>query len=327
MIKALPALAVCSVMIAPAFSAANDQHSFDFSPWKITIPDSQVDYYGKGKASTAAELLPVQCRDSREVLGHSSRISGSNDVVYFEVTEGRAHFRADMGRGVTTENSNYIRSELRELFNVKSQDKNPCSTSTDKTSWFINDVSTGTKKHTLSSTLRIDEYPDREVTNEMPKVVVGQVHGWQVKQALVKVQWEGNDKPVRVILNQDFFLDNKSCSSDLAPSTGCEQWPFSVEMGLYEAGSDWTYDITVDDKGIYLMTNDAEGGNKVERVLPWGETFEDRDGRNVTLSNQWVEGSIAYYFKAGIYPQFRPNKKFEGQLFDVSFSKIELTHK
>lgn len=324
---ALSTLAVCGLIAAPAMSASGDALSFDLSPWKITIPDSQLDYYGSGKPGTAAELLPAQCNDRRDVLSSQSTVKGLSDAAYFEVVDGRAHFRADMGRGVTTENSNYIRSELRELFNVDAESRNPCSTSTANTSWFINDEATGTSTHTLASTLRIDSYPDRAVTNEMPKVVVGQVHGWKVKQALVKLQWEGDDKPVRVILNQDFFLDNKSCNSELAKTTGCDQWSFSVEMGQYQAGDEWSYEITVDDKAIYLMTRDADGSNKVERTLNWGETTQDRDGRDVSLVNEWAAGEVAYYFKAGIYPQFRPAAKYAGQVFDVSFSDINLTHK
>lgn len=324
----LPALAVCTLMAAPAFSADHQGTDIDLSPWNITIPDSQVEFYGKGRANSAAELLPPQCNDSRQVLTENSKVVGTNnDVTYFEVIDGRAHFRADMGAGVTTENSKYIRSELRELFNVDTEKRNPCSTSNNDTSWFVNDSATNTSLHTLASTLRIDAHPDRAVTNEMPKVIVGQVHGYKIKQALVKLQWEGDDKPVRAIINQDFFLDNKSCNSELAKSTGCDKWSFSVNLGQYDKGEEWSYDITMDDQAIYLMTSKADGSEKVERTLEWGSTFEERSGREVTLSQNWTNADVAYYFKAGIYPQFRPNAKFAGEVFDVSFSEIELTHK
>ncbi|GAL12231.1 alginate lyase precursor [Vibrio astriarenae] len=147
----------------------------------------------------------------------------------------QAHFRADLGGGESTPNTSYIRSEMRELFNVDYDMDNPCSTSTDRTSWKILDEATGTRTHTLSSILTVEEHPDSRI-GDLPKVIVGQVHGWEIKQALVKMQWEGIDRPVRAILNQDFFRDNVECTDDLAEKTGCDQWPFSVELGTYDKG-------------------------------------------------------------------------------------------
>ncbi len=328
MIKKIPALAACGFILSTTFVANVNAFSGDVKTWKLTIPESQYEYYGSGSDSTAAELKPAACNSSVQTLSSSTRVVGnSNGTTFFEIKDGRAHFRADMGGGVTTPNTNYIRSELRELFNLDYSDSNPCSTSSDDTSWKINDTATGTTSHTLTSILRIDQHPDTTVIDQNPKVVVGQVHGWEIKQALVKVLWEGDTKPVRVIMNQDFFHDNIKCSDDLDSKTGCYSWPFSVEMGTYPSGEEWRYDIRLDESGVYLMTQSADGSNKVEHNLGWGQNYPDKNGDQITLSSGWNSNDVAYYFKAGIYPQFKPVSKYAGEVFDVSFSKINLFHR
>jgi hypothetical protein len=50
------------------------------------------------------------------------------------------------------------------------------------------------------------------------------------------------------------------------------------------------------------------------------------NGDTVTLSSDWASDDIAFYFKAGIYPQFKPDDKYSGEIFDVSFSEILTEH-
>ncbi|CAH0528731.1 polysaccharide lyase family 7 protein [Vibrio hippocampi] len=298
---------------------------WDIDEWKITIPASKDDWYGDGGTS-AAEVVPAFCDDdSKDVLSDDADLvykEYETDISFFNVIDGRMHFRTDMGYGTSTSNSSYIRSELRELFNAQALDT--CSTSNDDrmTSWFIDDSATNTQTHKLTSVLRIEEYPS--ISGQDPKVVVGQVHGWEISQALVKVLWEGENKPVRVIMNQGFFTDNEKCDDD-NPVNNCDEWSFSIELGTYAADVDWQYVIQVDEDGIYLATEDESGA--VEKQINWGVAFQDKDGDSVTMSEDWAGNDIAYYFKAGIYPQFKPDSDNAGERFDVSFSTVNIEHK
>ncbi|GAL12230.1 alginate lyase precursor [Vibrio astriarenae] len=47
----------------------------------------------------------------------------------------------------------------------------------------------------------------------------------------------------------------------------------------------------------------------------------------MTLVNSWADNDLAFYFKAGIYPQITPNAEFSDQVFDVGFSQINLFHR
>ncbi|MEZ8513892.1 polysaccharide lyase family 7 protein [Vibrio cyclitrophicus] len=291
-------------------SGSND---WDINDWKLTIPASKDTWYGSG-GDSAAELEPERCESSNGLLANDSDVYHSDiDLSYFNTDEGRIHFRADMGYGTTTQNSSYIRSELRELYQSNAQPD--CSTSDEDTSWYLNDIRTSATTHELTATLRVENYPN--LNNQDPKVVLGQIHGWKINQALVKLLWEGEDKPVRVILNSDFERNNQDCSD-------CE--PFSVELGTYSASEEWRYTIRTNQDGVYLATHDSDGTNTVSHLIPWGEDYQDKDGDTVSLTSEWTSTDIAFYFKAGIYPQFKPDSDYTGEVFDVSFSSLRVEH-
>jgi hypothetical protein len=288
---------------------------WNIDDWKITIPPSKDDWYGSG-GNSAAELEPERCNSSKDVLSNASNIYDNDlGLSYFNVVGGQMHFRADMGYGTSTANSSYIRSELRELY--ISNDSPDCSTSDEDTSWYLNDLRTNAKNHTLEAQLQINEYPNLDFSEQRPKVVLGQIHGWKISQALVKLLWEGDDRPIRVILNDSFERNNQDCAS-------CE--PFSVTLGQYAANEEWRYIIRATQDGLFLATTDTDGSNLVSHQIDWGANYTDMNGDTVTLSSDWASDDIAFYFKAGIYPQFKPDDKYQGEIFDVSFSEVSTEH-
>lgn len=289
---------VASTVNASTLESQSD--AWNIEQWKITLPVSAGDYYHNGHKS-AAELVPANCKGKDTLTNETALPWFSRESV-----DGvdKLRFTVDLGGKVsTTPNTKYVRSELRELYNYQSE--NRCSTQNQN--WAV----TGT--HELKATVSIDRFPSKEVTQSDPKVVVGQIHGKDIKQALVKLQWDGEDKPVRVVLNDRFLPGNQICSH-------CQ--PFSVNLGYAPAQKDWDYTIRLDKKGIYLATE--VDSVITERFLEWGVETEDRDGRKVILSKDWLEET--YYFKAGLYAQIKPSPSFEGQSFSVSFSKIKLSH-
>ncbi|CAM3125315.1 polysaccharide lyase family 7 protein [Vibrio rarus] len=273
---------------------------WNLNEWKLTLPISATYFknnYGAGddlrESSSAAELNPARC-------SKTAVLSANISLPYFEVDdEGHPHFIVDLGDdGIsTTSNSHYARSEFRELYNYKTED--PCDSS--KQNWKISDHA----HHTLSATLNIKQYPDSSVTKKDPKVVVGQVHGYKIKQALVKLIWEGEKKSIRAVLNPEFVPGDKSCDCDT----------MSINLGKAKANTNWSYSIDVNDQGITLS---AAG---VTKSIKWGE---DYDGD--VLTRDWNSDSNSFYFKAGIYPQIKPKSSLQGQVFHVSFSKIAVLH-
>ncbi|WP_445773807.1 polysaccharide lyase family 7 protein [Shewanella sp.] len=269
---------------------------WNINQWKLTLPVSQDDYYGTG-GSSAAELIPAEC-SGKETLTNDTSL----EYFWRETSPDELHFKVNLDEvGATTDNSSYVRSELRELRYFDTE--NRCSSS--HQNWFI------TGEHQLSARLNIAQYPS--ITGVAPKVVLGQVHGYEIKQALVKLLWEGDDKPVRVILNDSFAQDNQTCSD-------CQS--FSINLGVAKAYEQWQYRISVNKQGIELQTSVA--GVDTIKTLKWGEAVLANDGNYYTLSKNWLNES--YYFKAGIYPQIHVDSAYSNQVFEVGFSKITVTH-
>lgn len=276
-------------------------NGWNIEQWKITLPVSESYYKehfgvssGLNTRDSAVELLPSKC-SGKDVF------SLETSLPYFYVADNDdVHFIVDLGdAGIsTTTNTKYARSELRELYNYNSS--SICSSSTQN--WTVDDNA----KHQLQAQLQIEDYPN--ISGQDPKVIVGQVHGYKIKQALIKLQWEGGNKPIRAILNNTFLPDDQSCSN-------CKS--FSVDLGTAQANSDWRYNIEVNENGVVL---EAAG---VSKSFAWGEKIENT---GYALDPNWAHSDNSFYFKAGIYPQIEPSSSLSGQIFDVSFSEIKITH-
>ena len=247
-------------------SESTGSTEFDWDGWKVTMPVNGETYYNDGNTSSAAELLPSGC--SEETFDSSL----SND--YFWSDSEGLHFKVPMNLDGKTPNTSYIRSELRELYNWS-----PCD-STSTANWSYGG------DHTLEATLRIDDY-----NKSSTKVVVGQIHGHDIDYATIKLHWEGDDKPIRVIYNEK---PSSSSSED-------------VDLGYVDSSGFWSYTIKMTDDGIELTA----GG--VTKTLEFGDE----------LSNDWKDED--FYFKAGLYPQEKPDEDSD-DVYEATFSDVVVSH-
>ncbi|MBC9251807.1 hypothetical protein A9179_16170 [Pseudomonas alcaligenes] len=117
--------------------------NYDLSHWKLTLPDEQ-----------ASEVRPDALK-----AGYASR--------YFYLADNGAMVFVAPVRGGTTENSDYPRSELRELLDPSRDGQN----------WF------GQGYHRLMAACRVLRSPSSE------KIIIGQIHGYDARP-LIKLQWD-----------------------------------------------------------------------------------------------------------------------------------------
>ncbi|WP_048688265.1 polysaccharide lyase family 7 protein [Catenovulum maritimum] len=239
---------------------------FDWDGWKVTLPVNGDTYYDDGNTSSAAEISPANC--TQEVFDED--LSNS----YFWSDSEGLHFKVPMNLDGKTPNTSYIRSELRELYNWT-----PCE-STSGANWSYGG------DHTLNATVRIDNY-----NPSSPKVVIGQIHGHDISYATIKLHWEGDNKPIRVIYNE-------------TPSSSTPQ---SVNLGYVDSSGFFDYSIKMTNTGIEL----SAGG--VTETITFGNE----------LSNDWKDAD--FYFKAGLYPQEKPSSS-STNVYQATFSKVEVIH-
>jgi hypothetical protein len=256
-------------------SSQPPSENFDLSEWKITLPESQKGYFGTG-SSSAAEILPGNGCTGNNYSGRALDNGFTDDDYFYTANDGAMVFKTPLN-GSSTPNSNYIRSELRELF-----DWNPCDSS-GAANW------SPRGSHILSATLKVDDYYDND-----PQTVVGQIHAKDSSKALVKLQWDGPNKDIRAIINND-------------PDSGN---PFNLDFGLVPGTDEWSYVIKlVDDLITISVTYD---GKTVTRTAEFGKNG---------MSSKWDDH--VYYFKAGNYAQAPAGTN--GQ-FVVKFYDLRLSH-
>ena len=242
--------------------------NFDLLQWKLTLPVSEKGYFDNGDSSSV-EILPYGDQ-SFDVL---TLEEGFTDDDFFYVSDdGALVFQTPLLGGTTTANAKYLRSEFRELYDWTPGD------STGKANWHNEGW------HHLHARLRVDEYYAGS-----PQTVVGQIHAKNSHKALVKILWDGVDKPVRAIINEDPVKGN----------------PFSLTfetVGLKE----FSYDIWLHDDTLTISVNDTT------HELTFGE------GR---MSDKWDDH--VYYFKVGNYAQAN---KSSGGIFEVRFYELNIEH-
>ncbi|MDA7746317.1 polysaccharide lyase family 7 protein [Psychromonas sp.] len=230
----------------------NDNPDSAITNWKLTVPVTNAGLYGAAAQGAAADayykLQGTGADSAGEILPKGCSLDGSSlsdatNNAYFKVDKAGWHFRTPLEGGTSTPNSTYIRTELREL----TTGWNPCEP-TPLANWAYG----GT--HTLAATVQLNEVPATPLkkdgkTPDAPKVVLGQIHAHDINAATVKLLWEGDKKPVRVILNK---TTTKSA--------------FSVKLGVIpDPTQPWVYIIKMTDEGIEL----SAGG--VTKTLKFGQ--------------------------------------------------------
>ncbi|TCS35875.1 polysaccharide lyase family 7 protein [Reinekea marinisedimentorum] len=245
---------------------------FDWDGWKVTLPVNGDTYYDDGNTDSAAEILPMDEESGEQCSEDVFNEDLEND--YFWSDSEGLHFKVPMNLDGKTPNTSYIRSELRELY-----DWSPCETSSEANWAYGGD-------HTLEATLRMDDYNE-----DTTKVVIGQIHGHDISYATIKLHWEGDDKPIRVIYNE----------------TPEESSSESVYLGYVDASDFFSYTIKMTDEGIELTA----GG--VTETIKFGEELDDA----------WTDET--FYFKAGLYPQEEPDED-SSDVYEATFSSVTVTH-
>lgn len=251
-------------------ASAPPSNNFNLSYWKLSLPASEKDYLGEGD-SDPIDILPSDIFSVNPVPLNQ----GFEDNDYFFTDrDGAMVFRTPLDGGVSTPNAKYLRSELRELYNWVPG----------KSAGNANWDNEGT--HTLQGRLKVAHFWEGD-----PQTVVGQIHAKESHKALVKLQWDGPDKPLRAIINKD-------------PVTGN---PFSLNFTEVVGMEPFDYTIKLEDTVISITVN--------------GETRSVTFGQN-GMSSKWTDH--VYYFKAGNYSQADKNC---GGVFEVKFYSLSVKHK
>ena len=130
-----------------------DFNVFDLTNWKITLP-VDADYF----EDDGGDGNPFDDR-AFEVKGDGFEGFEAQEFFYYDATEDAMIFRADVDGALTSSNTKYTRSELREM------------DGDDNAAWTIEEGGT------LSATLKVNELATEDDSDGTARVIVGQIHG------------------------------------------------------------------------------------------------------------------------------------------------------
>lgn len=272
-IKGSPSLSVeASATLDPD---APPSDNFDLTKWKLTLPDS-------------SEISPSTLSNGYE---HSSWF-------YTDSDDGGMVF-VSPNYGDTTPNTNYTRSELREMLNPSA------GTQSYGNNWVTSTSSSSVKSQaggvdgTMNAVLSVDHVSTTGDSSKVGRVVVGQIHGPDTEPIRLYYHKRPSDSKGAIYFGTD-DLDNNNTwvnviggPSDLNPSNGIA------------LGQKWSYEIKV--VGLDMTVKVTPEGGSTTTV-------------NYTLPSGYNDKYL--YFKAGVYNQ--NNTGDESDYVQATF--YELTH-
>jgi hypothetical protein len=213
--------------------------NFDLSLWELQLPT--------GSAGAPTTILPAQLEGA----------SGFQDSYFYTSSSDGAMTFWDPENGVTTPNSNYSRSELREM-----------TSSGDAANWFA----PGT--HTLSASLKVTQVPDH--------VCVGQIH----------LGSGGSTKPLLEL----FYYANGDLKMGIeqTPAGGNE---VLYTVGNVPVGTQFSYVIGLSGSTISLVLNNGakKTWTASSTFNGYGMYFKAGDYDQSTGSSSSVGAKVAFY--------------------------------
>lgn len=221
----------CLFMLAEEKNTGTSSR-IDLSHWKLTLPVRAAEKGGN----------PLEVSPSQLTAGYTH-----SDYFHFD-RDGRIVFWCPVN-GVTTKNTDYARTELREM--PDPADDNVC--------W----AAPGT--HVLSARCRVSEVPSSQ------KVIIGQIHGYSGKaNPLIKLQFfkgriealvkekakEGKDLKLtftEVGLNNDFDYEIRLQDGLLTVTVNGA----SQTVNVFEKDPDWASQSLYFKAGAYVQDNEG----------------------------------------------------------------------
>ncbi|WP_394560964.1 polysaccharide lyase family 7 protein [Aquipseudomonas alcaligenes] len=207
--------------------------NYDLTHWKLTLPDDD-----------ASEVDNAELR-----AGYASR--------YFHLADnGAMVFVAPAGAG-STKNSDYPRSELRELLDPNDDNRN----------W------SGSGFHQLKASARVLRAPSTQ------KIIVGQIHGFDARP-LIKLQWEKGK--LKALIKRHPEGSNEDISHKFETPVGNDLFSYVIELQdgvlMVEVnGERISHDVYAEDPawrdvrfyfkaGAYVQDDEEDGDDDIGEV-------------------------------------------------------------
>jgi len=277
--------------------------NFELISWKLNTP---ADLDGNGISDTASE---------------TDLDTGFMDGFFFTSPDGGMVFRSTIDGAKTSVNSNYTRSELREM--LRRGNTGISTRGVNRNNWILGyqpdpGLPVGGRNGVLRATLAVNNVTETGGRNQVGRVIIGQIHAESDEPArLYYRKFPENERGfiylAHEIRNSDdiYFpvVGPVNSSLDNAPADDA-----NPENGI-ALDEIFSYEITQRGARIDVI---ARRGDSTGPII--GHNYVDMQQQNsgYDVPNEWM------YFKAGAYSQ---NNTGDGTDFDqVTFFDLENSH-
>lgn len=262
----LRAMAFSLVFASPAHAldpSSPPSGNFDLTHWKLTLPSS-------------SEVMPW-------VLSNGWT---QEQVFYTHPTSGGMVFRCPNIAG-TTQNSNYSRTELREMLDPTA------AAHDDSNNW------TTAMGGRMKARLKVDRVSTTGDSGKVGRVIIGQIHGKDTEPARLYFHKKPGEAKGRIYLATETTGGSNSYSTDIVRNTNGD----GIALGEL-----FTYQITLKDTRLQIdiLRNQGAVVNTYIRYIDSGYRDEN------------------LYFKAGVYNQ--NNTGTSGDYAQATFYSLTHTH-
>jgi poly(beta-D-mannuronate) lyase len=251
--------------------------NFDLSNWYLSIP---VDEDKNGKSDSIYE---------------AALTAGFEDKRFFYTgQDGGMVFRATVSGAKTSKNTSYTRSELREM--LRAGDTSVSTSKPGLNNWVIASASDAAKAKagavggTLGATLMVDHVTTTGVSNEVGRVIIGQIHGW--KNEPIRLYYRrlpGHEKGSIYFAHERQGAEGKKIKDNYYDLIGSRASNASDPTNGISLGEKFSYRIEV--TGTILTVSILQDGQlRAEKALDIRESGYEIDKEYL-------------YFKAGVYIQ------------------------
>lgn len=307
----------CSLDTATAVFEVGNVSAADFSLDPTKSPGSNFDLLS-WKLNTPADLNGDNISDT---ASETDLNNGFSNEFFFTGPEGGMVFRSTIGGAKTSANTNYTRSELREM--LRRGNTRISTRGVNENNWILGyqpdpGMTVGGRNGVLSATLAVNHVTETGNRNQIGRVIIGQIHA-------------ENDEPIRLYYRKYpenergfVYLAHEIRDSDdiYFPVLG----PVNNDLGSAPSDDDNPENgIALNEIFSYEI---IQQGARIDVILRRGDRngpiighhYVDMEQQNsgYDIPGEWM------YFKAGAYSQ--NNSGDETDFDQVTFYDFTATH-
>jgi len=291
--------------------------NFDLTDWALDTPNADNGPLMDGAGNTFGNGDGFSARTQDFHFAAGVQFPGSEDF-FFTGSDGAMVFKSVIFGARTSENTSFVRSELREM--LRAGDTEFSTTGVGPNNWALDhqpfNPAIGARGGKLTATLSVDNVTTSGADGQVGRFIIGQIHA--SKDEPIRLYYRklpGNEKGGIYVAHEiregnDILFDLVGSRADRAPNP---------EDGI-ALGELFSYEINNvgSELEIIIRRGDSDGEIIGEKTIDMLTANVNGTSSGYEVADEWM------YFKAGAYSQ--NNTGWANDFDQVRFYRLENSH-